>query len=285
LKIRKAVITAAGPRQRTLPLNTLIDRDGNEKSVLGILVEEALRAKIEEICVVVAPGDELEYASVVGDHAGRLRFVHQEEPLGYAHAVACAREFVGEDPFLHLLGDHVYVSGIAKDCAQQLVETAEAEDSAISAVQATRETLLPRYGTIGGQRVPGREGLYRVERVVEKPTPTEAEQRLVVSGLRAGHYLCFFGMHVLTPTVMGILERLARPEGWRGVTLSAGLAELAQREQYLAVEVSGRRYDLGNRYGLLTAQLALALSGRDRDEVLSQLIELLLVREASALGR
>jgi UTP--glucose-1-phosphate uridylyltransferase len=103
--------------------------------------------------------------------------------------------------------------------------------------------------------------------VIEKPTPTEAEQRLMVPGLRAGHYLCFFGMHVLTPTVMDFL-------GPR-FTLSAALAELARREQYLALERANRRYDIGVRYGLLTAQLALALSGRDRDQVLSQLVELL----------
>ena len=75
----------------------------------------------------------------------------------------------------------------------------------MSAVQATRESLLPYYGTVGGRRVPGRQDLYEIEDVIEKPTPTEAEQRLIVPGLRAGHYLCFFGMHVLTPAVMEIL--------------------------------------------------------------------------------
>ena len=69
----------------------------------------------------------------------------------------------------------------------------------ISAVQVTRENLLPLYGTVGGQPVSGKPGLYRIDTVVEKPTPTEAEQRLVVPGLRSGQYLCFFGMHVLTP--------------------------------------------------------------------------------------
>jgi UTP--glucose-1-phosphate uridylyltransferase len=285
MRIGKAVITAAGPRQRTLPVQSLMDRDGKEKSVLGILVEEALRAGVEDVGIVVVPGDEKSYAQVVGDHAGRLHFIPQAEPLGYAHAVYCAREFVGEDSFLHLVGDHISVSTVEKGCAQQLVEVAEAQDSIVSAVQPTRETLLVRYGTVGGQRIAGREGLYRIETVIEKPTPTEAEQRLVVSGLRAGHYLCFFGMHVLSSAVFRILEKLPGPGGWREVVFTQALAELAAREQYLALEIAGRRYDVGARYGLLTAQMALALSGTDRDAVLTELLELLAVRARGNAGR
>jgi UTP--glucose-1-phosphate uridylyltransferase len=127
---------------------------------------------------------------------------------------------------------------------------------------------------------------------VEKPTPTEAEQRLIVPGLRAGHYLCFFGMHVLTPTIMEILERQLAAQasgghngGARRVTLSSALAELAAREQYLALEQQNARYDLGVKYGLLSAQLALALHGRDRDEVLSRLLELMAQRDLAAAGR
>jgi UTP--glucose-1-phosphate uridylyltransferase len=279
MRIRKAVITAAGPRQRTLPLQTLIDRDGEEKSLLVILLEEMLTARIEEICVVVAPGDQSAFARVAGAYAGRLRFVEQAEPLGYGHAVHCAAGFVQQDPFLHLVGDHLYVSPGDHTCARHLVDLAEAEGCAVSAVQATRESLLPRFGTVGGRRLHGRPGLYRVETVLEKPTPTEAEQRLAVPGLRAGYYLCFFGMHVLTPAVMEILgHQLAEGEP-RAATLSSALAELARREQYLAAEEPGRRYDVGTRYGLLTAQMALALSGRDRDFVLTQLLELLALRD------
>ena len=284
MRIRKAVITAAGPKQRTLPLQTLIDRDGEEKSVLRILVEEVVKAKIEDICVVVLPGDETAYARVAGEHAGRLRFVHQPEPRGYGDAIFRAREFVGDELFLHLVGDHLYVSRGETGCAQRLVDLAQAEACSVSAVQATRETLLPHFGAVGGQPVAGREDLYRIDTVLEKPTPTEAEQRLVVPGLRSGHYLCFFGLHVLTPAVMEILAGLLA-EGAAGVTLSAALAELARREKYLALRESDRRYDLGARYGLLTAQVALALAGRDRGEVLSRLLELLALRAMDAPGK
>lgn len=284
MNVKKAVITAAGRRQRTLPLQTLIDRDGAEKSVLSILIEEVLAAGIDQIAVVVRPGDEQAYAQVAGDHARRLVFVHQPEPLGHGHAVFCAREFVGRDPFLHLVGDHLYVSNGAQRCAQALVAMAEAQECAISAVQPTRESLLPYYGAVGGRRVPGAAGLYEIDAVIEKPTPTQAEQRLIVPGLRAGYYLCFFGMHVLTPTVMSSLDAqiaagapVDHPE--RGYTLSEALVELAQREKYLALELAGSRYDVGVKYGLLTAQLALALTGDDREEVLTRLLELLAQRE------
>lgn len=272
MRIRKAVITAAGQNQRALPLQTLIDGDGQEKSVLGILIEQALAAKVEEIGVVVWPGDETRYAQAAGKHAGCVRFVPQAEPLGYGNAIYCAREFTGSDPFLHMVGDHLYVSSAAQPCARRLVELAETEACTVSGVQPTRENLLPRFGALAGRRMPGRQGLYRVDTVIEKPTPTEAEQRLMVPGIRAGYYLCFFGIHVLTPTVMDLLGRGA-------ATLSAALAELARHEQYLALEDPGRRYDIGARYGLLIAQLALALNGQDRGQVLSHLLELLVDRE------
>lgn len=279
METRRAIITAAGESQRTLPLQTLVDRDGEPKTALRILIEEVLAARIEELCVVVAPGDEGAYATAAGPHAKRLRFVVQEKPAGYGHAVHCARDFAGGEPFLLMVGDHLYVSGEERRCAQQLVEVARAERCAVSAVQPTHESKLPFYGTVGGQRVAGRKGLYEIAEVIEKPTPTEAEQKLIVPGLRAGHYLCFFGMHVLSPAVMELLgEALREADGRRAVPLTPSLARLAGRERYLAHELAGSRYDVGLTYGLLQAQLALALAGKDRDEVLSLLVELLAAR-------
>ena len=279
MHITKALITAAGRRQRTLPLQTLIDRDGVEKSVLRILVEEVIAAGIDDIALVIRPGDEKAYADVAGEHAGRLHFIPQTEPLGYGHAIYCARDFVDGDPFLHLVGDHLYVSRDGQGCAQRLVEVATRQGCAVSAVQATREHLLPYYGAVGGRRLAGRDDLYRIETVIEKPTPTQAEQHLIAPGLRAGHYLCFFGMHVLTPAVMEILGHLLAADHRAGLPLSAALDELARREQYLAFQQQAQRFDVGVKYGLLTAQMALALNGEDRDEVLARLLELLAMRE------
>lgn len=276
MNLRKAVITAAGREQRTLPLQTLVDRDGQTKSALAIIIEEVLQAGIEEIGVVICPGDAETFAAAAGPHAKRLQFIEQPAPLGYGHAVHCAHGFTGSEPFLLLVGDHLYVAKGAKRCAKQLVEIATAESCMVSAVQATHESKLPYYGAVGARRLQGHTGLYQVDQVIEKPTPTVAEQKLIIPGLRAGHYLCFFGMHVLTPSVMDALsEAVQNFAGNNVVHLSPALTQAAARERYLAAELQGRRYDIGVKYGLLTAQLALSLSGPDRDEVLSQLVELL----------
>jgi UTP--glucose-1-phosphate uridylyltransferase len=275
MNVRKALVTAAGAGQRSLPLQTLVDRDGIEKKALQIILDEAFTAGVEEVCVIVAPGDQTAYADAAGSAASRLQFVVQSEPRGYGHALSLAREFTGNESFLHLVSDHLYLSRGKARCAQQVADLARTEGCAVSAVQATREGLLPYYGTVGGRRVPRRRDLYEIERVVEKPTPSEAEQNLLVPGLRAGHYLCFFGIHVFTPSIMQLLSDV--PPGGP-IQLSPALDRLANRERYLALEVQGRRFNIGIRYGLLIAQLALALDGSERDNVLTQLVELLALR-------
>jgi UTP--glucose-1-phosphate uridylyltransferase len=278
MEIKKAVITAAGKNQRTLPLQTVVDRDGAPKTALRIIIEEILQAGIDELAIIVSPGDQKAYEAAAGAHASRLTFIEQPQPLGYGHAVHAAHQFVGNSPFLLLVGDHLYVSRTEKRCAQQLVEIALEHKCAVSAVQATHESKLPFYGAIGGKLVAGFQSLFEIDDVLEKPTPTEAEQRTIVPGLRAGNYLCFFGMHVLTPSVMNLLHEAVAQSKGGNVSLTAALAELPRHERYLAYEVKGRRYDIGLKYGLLTAQLALALDGQDRDEVLSGLVELLALR-------
>ncbi len=278
MRIRKVLVTAANPRQRLLPLQTLIDQSGEPKSALQVVLEEAAGAGIEEFGVVVCPGDEQAYAEAAGALRSRVRFLVQDTPRGYGHAVLCGRQFVGDDSFLHLVGDHLHVSQAAASCARQLLEVAAAENAPVSAVQPTRESQLTSFGAVGGRLVGGAQPLYQVEAVLEKPTPTLAEQHLIVPGLRAGFYLCFFGMHVLGPDIFELLETQQRAAPDRPLGLSPALHALAGRRRYLAFSVAGRRFDIGAPYGLLFAQLALSLSGRDRDQVLTQLVELLAVR-------
>jgi UTP--glucose-1-phosphate uridylyltransferase len=272
MHIKRALITAAGREQQRLPLQRLVDRDGVPKTALEIIVEEAVAAGAHEVGIVVRPGDEAAFRAAAGTAASRLELIAQPEPLGYGNAVSVARDFIDDEPFLHCVGDHLYVSDSDRRCGQQLVAVAEAEQCSVSAVQPTRESMLPYFGVIGGRRVPQTKNLYEVDTVLEKPTPTQAEQELIVPGLRAGHYLCFFGMHVLTPVIFDLLDALG-DSGRRQV--SPALAMLAGRERYLAYEVAGNRSNLGVTYGLLVAQLALALSGKDRADILSQLVDLL----------
>ena len=283
--VRKAVITAAAKSQRTLPLQTLIDRDGNERSLLQILIEQSLAAGVENIAVIVFSGDEQSYAQGAGTYASSVTFIPQDQPRGYGHAIHCAHSFTKDDPFLHIVGDHLYVNSRDTSSALRMVELAQQERCSVSGVRLTRESLLSRFGTVGGRRMSQQSNAYREDTVVEKPTPTEAEQRLLVSGVRSGYYLCFSGIHVLTPAVMEILDRKLAEDAATRVTLVDALAVLARQEQYLAIEDDGRRYDLGAPYGLLIAQLALALNGCNRAEVLTQIMELLVDRELDGNGR
>jgi UTP--glucose-1-phosphate uridylyltransferase len=309
MNVRKAVITAAGRGTRqyagvdAVPgaMFPLVDRDGIAKPVIQIIAEEAVESGIEEICVVVAPGDEATYRQAFGEgrpQAGpggaevwpdpqskrvadlgrRLRFVVQERPEGFGHSVWCAREFVGSEPFLLLVGDHLYVSGEERRCARQILDLASQEGCSVAAVQATREHLIHQYGTVAGKRFSGRSNVFQIEQMIEKPTPSVAEQRLYVPGLRVGHYLCFFGMHVLTPALFDILdEHVQQDRRDRGkIELTPVLEQLARRERYLALQTNGRRYDIGVKYGFLEAQVAFAMSGVDRDQVLTRMTELLL---------
>lgn len=307
MEITKAVITAAGRGARQYPASDtvqkamlpLVDRDGLTKPVLQIIAEEALESGIEEICVVVAPGDEEYYRRHFEAYAAnlrsafegvewagqqvkrleelerRLRFAVQATPEGYGHAVWCAREFVRASPFLLLLGDHLYISRSESRCARQLIELASAEECPVSAVQATREHLIHQYGTLSGKRLHDRPEVWAIEEIIEKPTPTLAELRLQVPGLRAGHYLCFFGMHVLTPAIFELLDDLvtrdAREAGQ--IQLTTALNALARREKYLALETRGTRHNLGVKFGVVEAQVALALGGVDRERMLSMLLE------------
>jgi len=275
MKIKKAVITAAAQDQHTLPLQRLVDRHGVPKTVLQLIIEEVVGAGVEEVGVVIQPQDAPAYRQAAGRDAERLVFFEQPAPRGYGHALFLSHKFVAHQPFLHLVGDHLYLSTSEHNCAKQVVDMATAHACAVSGVQATRENRLPYFGAIGGRRVPQYPDLYEVTTVLEKPTPTVAEQELIVGGLRAGYYLCFFGIHVLTPEIFALLsELLAEPDPTHPVNLSLALAALAKRERYLALEVQGSRYNLGMKYGLLIAQLALGLGGQDRDQLLTELLEL-----------
>jgi UTP--glucose-1-phosphate uridylyltransferase len=282
MPITKALITAANPRQRRLPLQLIIDQHGEPTSALQVLLREAAGAGVDEFCVVVCPGDEAAYADACGALRPQVRLIPQTGAHGYGRAILCGRDFVGDQPFLHMVGDHLPVAAGTTSCARQLIEVAEVEDAPVSAVQPTHESHLTSYGAVCGQLVSGGRALYQIDTVLEKPTPTVAEQQLIVPGLRAGFYLCFFGMHVLGPEILSLLEeaQIATPD--RALGLSPALHALASRRRYLALSIAGRRYDIGARYGLLLAQLALSLSGRDRDFVLTQLVELLAIRADQA---
>ena len=272
---RKAVVTAASPTEYHLPLQTLVDSEGVAKTALAIILDDLFASGIDSAAVVIYPGTRDIFLRAAGEHADRLTLIEQEAPRGYGHAVWSAHEFTGDDPFVLLVGDHLYLSNDGPSCVSQMLKVAAGHEGCISAVNPTHESQLRYYGAVAASRVPVSPSLFEVHDVIEKPTPTLAEQELIVPGLRAGNYLCFFGMHLLTSRVMEHLGReVTRIEEGQKLGLSPTLAVIAAEKKYLAVELAGQRFNIGERYGLLRAQLSLALAGPHRDEVLTDIIEI-----------
>lgn len=277
-----AVITAAAPKQRHLLHQTLAKEDAHLETVaqfaVNLLMPEDREPLVDRVAIIIPKGDTERFSDLAGQHRQNLTLIEQEPPLGYVQALYQARHFVGNAPFLHLVGDHFYManSGPAWSLAAMLIDIFERESASVCAVQPTRESLLPYFGAVGASPKPSASGppVYQIETVIEKPTPTEAEQRLIVPGLRAGQYLCFFGLHIFSPALMQILAE-GFEAGKPPTNLSEAIQILAKREPVLAAILPGTRFDLGARYGILQAQLALALKGRDREEILALILELL----------
>ena len=310
-KVRKAVITAAGRGTRQYPASTaiakemfpLVDRDGLTKPVMQIIGEEAIESGIEEICIVGQSGDEQIYrdyfrrldAESAGALAGndwamleseklaefgkRLHFAEQASPEGLGHAVYQAKGFVGNEPFLLLLGDHVYVSDTKDRCALQLLRVFENQElDALSAVQASVERLLHQFGVIKGRPIDVDRGTYQCERIVEKPSIDLARRELATPGVPAGNYLTHFGMHVFSPRIFDCLEQLIagglREKGEIQLTTAQELL-CRQSQTYWCLMVRGQRYDMGIPYGLMETQLGLGLQGIHRGEICEAITRIL----------
>lgn len=270
----KAVITAADPRHRNLPFQTITDRDGRTVPLIGLHLEELATAGVETVGIVHHAADANRYAELAESFRVKVDLIPQSEPRGFGHAVRQAEPFVGKDAFVLLVCDHVFLSTApGVNCIQQLIKEYYESKTPICAVQETHESQVTRFGVVGADPIPQRPGLFTVKEVREKPTPTEAELHLRVPGHRAGYYLGFFGIHILDTTVFPLLREMEAAGGAYG--LSPALNALARAGKLLASHINGRRYDLESDYGILHAQLALALSGSKRESVLSDLVKIL----------
>jgi UTP--glucose-1-phosphate uridylyltransferase len=310
-KVRKAVITAAGRGTRQYPASSavqkemfpLVDRDGLTKPVIQIIGEEAIESGIEEICIITAPGEEQQYrdyfrrmsdqdvrsfrgkdwailaSEKLGAFGERLKFAEQHTPDGFGHAVYQAKEFVGDDPFLLLLGDHVYISEERVRCAQQLIRVYEQYMlDAVTGVQPTVEKLLHLFGVIQGNPIDPSKGLYKAGLIYEKPPIEMAREQMVTPGLPAGNYLAHFGMWVFNPGIFDSIEYLIknnlREKG--EIQLTAAQEHFRQQtDKYWVAVTKGQRYDTGIPYGLMETQLALALNGVHRTDICEAIARIL----------
>jgi UTP--glucose-1-phosphate uridylyltransferase len=313
--VRKAVITAAGRGTRQFPatrsvqkeLLPLVDCDGIAKPTIQIIVEECLQSGIEDICIVVAKdGAEpfkrhfsrlneeerrvfrnkewaLAQADALRRMQERITYVEQESPEGYGHAVYQSRPFVGDEPFLLLLGDHIYISGTKKRCAQQVIETYNVAQCAVSGVQQTPDDKLHLFGTVTGRPLGSDPPTYEVTEIKEKPSIEYAAEHLQTPGVKRGYYLCFFGMHVFSPSLFDCLEHHIKNDiREKGeIQLTSSQEMLRSQERYVAVETVGERYDMGVPFGYVETQAALALNGVERTEMLSALLRIVAKSAAS----
>jgi len=314
-RVRKAVITAAGRGTRQYPASSavqkemfpLVDRDGLTKPVIQIIGEEAIAAGVEEICIVTQPGEAEQYrqyfrrmnedtlrafrgkdwAILAGERlqefGERLTFVSQDTPEGYGHAVHQARDFVGDDPFLLMLGDHIYIQakGATENCATQLIRKyRESGFRAMSAVQTTPAEKLHLFGTVKGDPTDPTEGIFRAVSLEEKPSPEYASKALRTPGLGMGQYLCFFGMNVFPPEIFDALQHHIDQDIRSGGEIQLTTAQEYMRDELLrgdygACTIDGQRFDTGIPYGAMESQIALALAGTHRGEIVEAIARLL----------
>jgi len=313
-QVRKAVVTAAGRGTRQYPASSavqkemfpLVDADGLAKPVIQIIGEEAIAAGVEEICIVTQPGEEKQYreyfrrmndetlrafrgkdwaiiaSEKLQEFGERLHFVSQDSPEGYGHAVYQARDFVGDEPFLLLLGDHIYISAEDNDCATQLINKYHASGKqAMSAVQIEPGKLLHLFGTLKGTLLDADRGTYAIDAICEKPTEDYARRHLRTHGLPPNLYLCHFGMHVFPPALFDALQHHIdndiREKNEIQLTNAQEYmrAQLLAEGEYLACTIDGQRFDTGIPYGLMESQLALALAGKHRGEIVEAIARLL----------
>jgi UTP-glucose-1-phosphate uridylyltransferase/mevalonate kinase len=276
-KVRKALIPAAGFGTRLFPaskatkkeLFPVVDRDGIAKPAILYIVEEAIQAGIEEVIIVVQQDDLddfhsffndqisienynklprhfQEYARRILDLGKRVTFVIQQNQEGFGHAVYCAREAIGDEPFLLMLGDHLYRSTGEISCAQQLINAYNQHGANILGLRRTPEDQIANVGTIAGVWVE-EERLLNVTEFAEKPTVDYARTNLRIPGLPADEYMTVFGLYIIKPRLFESLEEhIKHNVRERGeFQLTSALDRLRREEGFYGLVMDGKRYDIG----------------------------------------
>jgi UTP-glucose-1-phosphate uridylyltransferase/galactokinase len=276
-RILKAVITAAGLGTRLFPatkvtkkeLFPIIDRDGIAKPAILLIVEEALEAGVEEVIIVVQ-GQDLEgfqslfagplsdlgydklpsglqsYALRLEELGRRVSFAVQPTQEGFGHAVYRARDAVGDEPFLLMLGDHLFRTSNTRSYTRQLLEIYDQHGISVLGLRRTPERAVSRYGAVTGQWLEGNR-LLRASELAEKPSVDYARAHLRVPGLPEDEYLTVFGPYLLKPQVFDYLqEQIAENQRERGeFQLTTALERLQREDGFLGLVVDGQSYDIG----------------------------------------
>lgn len=267
-KIRKAIIPAAGFGTRFLPATKAQPKEMLpiiDKPTIQYIIEEAIASGIEEILIITGrnkraiedhfdrsieleltlqengKGDLLDLVKEIADVD--IHYIRQKEAKGLGHAVLCARQFVGDEPFAVMLGDDVVDAEIP--CLKQLIDAYNEYNGTILGVQEVAADKVSSYGIVSPERV--RDDVWRVRDLVEKPAIGEAPSNLAV-----------LGRYIISPNVFNLLAEQKPGKGGE-IQLTDALCRLAQDEPAYAYRFKGRRYDIGDKQGFLEATVEFAL--------------------------
>ena len=282
-KIRKAVIPAAGLGTRFLPATKAQPKEMLpivDKPTIQYIIEEAVKSGIEEILIVTGrnkkciedhfdksieleleleKSNKTELLKIVRDISNLvdIHFIRQKEPKGLGHAIKCAKTFVNNEPFAVLLGDDI-VYNDEKPCLKQLIDCYNEYHTSILGVQDVAMENVDKYGIVDGMVIENE--VCRVKGLVEKPSVDDAPSNLAI-----------LGRYIITPRIFDILENT--PPGRGGeIQLTDALLMLLEEEPIYAYKFDGKRYDVGDKFGYIQANIEYALRKPElRDQVIEYL--------------
>ncbi|WP_028828674.1 UTP--glucose-1-phosphate uridylyltransferase GalU [Proteocatella sphenisci] len=268
MKITKAVIPAAGLGTRFLPATKAQPKEMLpivDKPTIQYIIEEAVKSGITDILIITGRNkraiedhfdrsieleleleskgklDVLQEVRAISDMVN-IQYVRQHMPKGLGHAILCAKSFVGNEPFAVLLGDDIVDS--EKPCLSQLMEVYDKYSSSVLGVQKVSESEVNKYGIVDGDQIEDR--IYQVKNLVEKPPVDKAPSNIAI-----------LGRYIISPAIFEILKN-TQPGAGGEIQLTDALRELASKDQVLAYEFEGRRYDVGDKLGFLEATVEFA---------------------------
>lgn len=275
-QVRKAVIPAAGFGTRLFPatkatkkeLFPVVDRDGIAKPAILLIVEEALDAGMDEVIIIVQEDDLddfkrffnvqvsienfnklprhfQEYSLRLLEIGQKVKFAIQRTQEGLGHAVYSTRDMIGNEPFLLMLGDHLYRSDSERSCARQLVDAYNQRGTSVIGLRSTPENMLANFGTVTGVWL--EDTLLNITEFAEKPTVDYARANLRVSNIPDGEYLTVFGQYIIKPQLFNYLEEhIENNVRERGeFQLTSALDRLRREDGFMGLMIDGQRFDIG----------------------------------------
>ncbi|HUA34968.1 MAG TPA: UTP--glucose-1-phosphate uridylyltransferase [Candidatus Binataceae bacterium] len=273
MRVRKAVILAAGMGTRMLPASKVIPKEilpVIDTPAIQVVVEEAVASGIEEVVIVTSPGKTLVLEQFEvnkelernleskgktdiltmlrrSNHPVKITAAEQAEPLGLGHAVLQARKAVGDEPFAAMLPDDIF--DCPRPCLRQLLDAAEKTDSPVVALLKVARSEISKYGIVDAKAAG--ERLFELRGMVEKPAPEKAPSDFAI-----------MGRYVLTPDIWDLLAN-GKPGAGGEIQLTDALMALSQKRKLYGYEFEGIRYDLGDRAGFIAAQVGFGLKRPD----------------------